>query len=52
MGQPDSLGLIAEGYFADLLLVNGNPTEDITVLQDHNKLEIIIKDGVFHKDLT
>ncbi len=52
MGQPDSLGLIAEGYFADLLLVDGNPAEDITVLQDHNKLEIIMKDGVFHKDLT
>ncbi|NKB37792.1 MAG: amidohydrolase family protein [Gammaproteobacteria bacterium] len=52
MGQPNSLGLIAEGYFADVLLVDGNPEEDITVLQDHNKLEIIMKDGEFHKDLT
>jgi len=52
MGQPSSLGLIAEGYFADLLLVDGDPVEDIKILQDHDKLNIIMKDGVFHKGET
>ena len=50
MGQPDSLGLIKENYLADLLVVNGDPVADITVLQNHDKLEVIMKDGAFHKN--
>ena len=50
MGQPDSLGLIKENYLADLLVVNGDPVADIAVLQDHDKLEVIMKDGAFHKN--
>jgi imidazolonepropionase-like amidohydrolase len=49
MGRPNELGRIAEGYLADLLLVDGNPLEDIRVLQDHSRLVAIVKDGAFHK---
>ncbi len=49
MGRPDELGLIKSGYLADLLLVDGNPAEDITVLQDASKLNVIMKDGAFHR---
>ncbi|MEM8815749.1 MAG: amidohydrolase family protein [Pseudomonadota bacterium] len=50
MNMPDELGLIKEGYLADLLLVDGDPSRDITVLQDHEKLQVIMKDGAFHKN--
>jgi imidazolonepropionase-like amidohydrolase len=50
MRQPESLGLIAEGYLADILLVDGDPTKDITVLQHADKLNIIMKDGALYKE--
>jgi imidazolonepropionase-like amidohydrolase len=43
------LGLVKEGYLADCILVNGNPLEDITILQDHDKLNVIIINGRVHK---
>jgi imidazolonepropionase-like amidohydrolase len=49
LGDPENLGQLREGYFADLLLVDGNPLRDITVLQDRDNLLAIMKDGVFHK---
>ena len=49
MGQGDELGLLREGWLADLLLVDGDPTEDIALLQDRQRLKVIMKDGRFHK---
>lgn len=49
MGMENELGLIKQGYFADLLLVQGDPTEDVRILQDKNNLLAIMKDGKFHK---
>ena len=49
MGQGDELGLLREGWLADLLLVDGDPTEDIALLQDRHRLTAIMKDGRFHK---
>lgn len=40
-------GEIAEGFLADLILVDGDPTTDITVLQDHGKRRAVMKDGKF-----
>lgn len=50
MGRPDELGKVAPGYLADLILVDGDPLADITILQDRAKLTGIMKGGVFHKD--
>jgi Imidazolonepropionase and related amidohydrolases len=50
MLRPDELGKVQPGYLADLLLVDGDPLADITVLQDQSKLNYIMKDGHFHKD--
>lgn len=45
------LGAIAPGAIADLLVVNGNPLDDISVLAGHGeKLVAIMKDGRFHKN--
>jgi imidazolonepropionase-like amidohydrolase len=49
MGMGDELGLVKEGYLADLLLVDGDPTEDITIMQDKDRLLMIMKDGAYHK---
>lgn len=43
------LGMIREGYLADLLLVDGDPLADVRILQDKNRLVAIMKDGQFHK---
>jgi imidazolonepropionase-like amidohydrolase len=40
---------VKEGYLADLLLVDGDPLRDISILQDANRLLAIMKDGQFHK---
>ncbi len=45
----DELGLVREGYLADLLLVDGDPSKDVSILQDQSKLLGIMKDGSFHK---
>lgn len=47
MGLP--VGMIRPGYLADLLLVEGDPLSDITILQDKAKLRAIMKGGKFHK---
>ncbi len=43
--QMPNLGSIKTGKIADLLLVDGNPLEDIKVLQDKNNLRVF-KDGL------
>ncbi len=47
MGMGDHLGQIKAGYLADLLLVNGDPLEDVTILQDQNRMSGVMKNGVF-----
>lgn len=49
MMRPHELGMIREGYLADLLLVDGDPLADITILQKADRLLAVMKDGVFHK---
>ena len=49
MMRPDELGLVREGYLADLLLVDGDPSKDVAILQDKDRLLAIMKDGRFHK---
>jgi imidazolonepropionase-like amidohydrolase len=49
---PSRLGVVEEGALADLLLVDGNPLEDIDLLGDPaDKLLVIMKDGKLHKNL-
>ena len=43
------LGYIREGYLADILLIDGDPLADITVLQDQKRILAVMKDGEFHR---
>ena len=48
---PGKLGVIAEGAYADLLLINGNPLEDISILtKPEETLALIMKDGIIYKN--
>ena len=49
MGMGNELGVVREGYLADLLLVDGDPARDVRILQDHERIVAIMKDGNFHK---
>jgi len=49
--QTIRLGVVAPGAFADLLAVDGNPLEDLHLLQDDGAhLALIVKDGVVVKN--
>ena len=42
MLRPEELGQVQPGFFADLILVNGNPLEDISLLSHHENLDLIM----------
>ena len=45
------LGVVREGALADLLIVDGNPMEDVSLLADPDKnLRLIMKDGEIYKN--
>lgn len=45
------LGVVVPGAWADLLVVDGDPTTDLSVLTDPERnLRLIVKDGVIHKN--
>ena len=49
---PGKLGVVEDGAFADLLLVDGDPVTNIGLLEDPGKnLLVIIKDGKVYKNL-
>ncbi|MDE2302988.1 MAG: amidohydrolase family protein [Sphingomonadales bacterium] len=49
-GMGDRLGTIEPGKLADLLVVDGDPSADITVLRDRARLRAIMLGGNFVKD--
>ncbi|MEP7330262.1 MAG: amidohydrolase family protein [Betaproteobacteria bacterium] len=49
MGMGGDLGQVRAGYLADLLLVDGNPLTDLRLLEDRDRLLVIMKDGILHK---
>jgi imidazolonepropionase-like amidohydrolase len=51
MRMQGELGLIAEGYRADVLVIDGDPATDVRVLQDRHRLNAVISRGAM-VDLT
>lgn len=43
------VGQIKAGMLADLLLIDGDPIADITILQDKACMPVVMKDGRFHR---
>lgn len=48
MMQAHKLGRIQPGYYTDCILVDGNPLEDVRILQDHSRLNVICVNGRVH----
>ena len=45
------LGVIEPGAYADILLVDGDPTEDVAVFADwENNINLVMKDGIIYKN--
>jgi imidazolonepropionase-like amidohydrolase len=50
---PGALGVVEEGALADLLLVDGDPIDDLGLLEDYARnIVVIMKDGIVYKDAT
>ena len=47
MGQ--DVGLVREGWLADLLLIDGDPTQDVSILQNKDRIRMIMLGGRMHK---
>ena len=48
---PGKLGVVEEGALADLVLVDGNPLEEIELIADPDRnFLVIMKDGTIYKD--
>ncbi|MGI9432402.1 MAG: amidohydrolase family protein [Myxococcota bacterium] len=45
-----ALGTIAPDSYADILLWDGNPLEDIDLVLDEDKLHLVMKDGIAYKN--
>ncbi|MBO6637998.1 MAG: amidohydrolase family protein [Roseitalea sp.] len=50
MGRDHELGQVRQGFLADLLLVKGDVTRDVSLVQHQDNLAMIMKDGVMFKD--
>jgi imidazolonepropionase-like amidohydrolase len=42
MMHPHELGKVLPGYYADLILVDGNPLEDIKLLTGHQNIDFVM----------
>jgi imidazolonepropionase-like amidohydrolase len=49
LGIDDEVGTVEPGKLADLLVVDGDPLADISVLQDLDRIAAIVQAGTFHK---
>jgi imidazolonepropionase-like amidohydrolase len=46
----DQVGTVEAGKVADLLVIDGDPLADIKVLQDRERIAVIMQSGRIHKD--
>jgi imidazolonepropionase-like amidohydrolase len=49
MKRGKEIGYIREGCLADILLVDGDPLADISILQDKARILSVMKGGEFHR---
>jgi imidazolonepropionase-like amidohydrolase len=50
MQKPDELGQLKAGFLADIVLVDGDPLKNLALLTDPARINLVMKDGVIHKD--
>jgi imidazolonepropionase-like amidohydrolase len=50
IGLGDQVGTLEAGKLADVVVVEGNPAQDIRVLQDKHKIKMVMKEGHVYVD--
>lgn len=50
MMREQELGMVRPGFLADILLIDGNPLNDLSILVDPTRITLVMKDGVIHKE--
>jgi imidazolonepropionase-like amidohydrolase len=50
MQMADDIGTLEEGKLADIVVVDGDPLEDISLLADPDRIRVVVKDGNVEKD--
>jgi imidazolonepropionase-like amidohydrolase len=51
MMRPDELGQVRPGFLADLVLVDGDPLQDLRILTEPARIAMVMQDGVIRKGL-
>ena len=49
LGAGDDLGTLRPGRLADIILVAGDPLQDISVLADPSRIRLVMKGGTIYK---
>jgi imidazolonepropionase-like amidohydrolase len=50
LGLEKKIGTLEKGKLADVIVVDGNPLKNVRVLQDRDKIQVIMKEGCFYKN--
>ena len=50
LGLEQEIGTVQPGKLADLVVVDGDPLQDITLLQDQQRIKLVFKDGQLCSD--
>ncbi len=52
MMRPHELGKLQAGYIADIVLVDGDPLADLSVLTDPARVQLVMKEGAIFKECS
>jgi imidazolonepropionase-like amidohydrolase len=44
----DQIGTLEPGKYADLIVIKGNPLKDIRVLQEKQRIKLVMREGEVH----
>ena len=53
LGLEKEIGTVEKGKLADLVVIDGDPLKDITILQDKSRIKLVMKEGtIFRNELV
>ena len=52
IGMENELGTLEQGKYADLVMVQGNPLEDVNLLVEKQNIQVVMKAGTIVKEIA